>query len=140
MILELQRTLPADRPTVFAALSEPAELRQWWGPEGFTIPSVEFEARPGAAYRIEMQPPAGDSFFLTGEVHEVDPPARLTYTFAWEPPDPDDVETLVELTVGDGTVGLRQGSFKTEERLELHRGGWTESFDKLERLLAQRRV
>jgi hypothetical protein len=26
--------------------------------------------------------------------------------------------------------------FATEERLELHRNGWTDSFDKLERLLA----
>ena len=45
-------------------------------------------------YRIEMQPPEGDAFYLIGEVREVDPPARLAYTFIWEDPDPDDVETL----------------------------------------------
>lgn len=86
-----------------------------------------------------MQPPEGDSFHLTGEFREVAPPHRLAFTFVWEPPDPDDVETLVKLTFRDlggrTEVGFRQGAFKTDERRELHRGGWTESFDKLERLL-----
>jgi uncharacterized protein YndB with AHSA1/START domain len=34
------------------------------------------------------------------------------------------------------TAVLRQGPFKTEERRALHREGWGDSFDKLERLLA----
>ena len=110
------------------------------GPEGFTAPSVEFDPRVGASYRIEMQPPAGDPFSLTGEFREVDPPARLAYTFAWEPPDPDDVETLVELSfrdLGQSTqVLLTQGPFKTEARRELHRNGWTESLHRLELVIS----
>jgi uncharacterized protein YndB with AHSA1/START domain len=124
---------------VFRALSTPAELARWWGPDGFTIPSLEFSPRVGGSYRIEMQPPEGDPFYLTGEFREVDPPARLAYTFAWEEPDPDDVETLVELSLrdlGESTeVVLTQRAFKTEARRELHRQGWTDSFDKLEKLL-----
>ncbi len=124
---------------MFRALSTPAELVKWWGPEGFTIPSLEFSPRVGERYRIEMQPPEGDSFYLTGEFREVDPPARLAYTFAWEEPDPDDVETLVELSLrdlGESTeVVLTQRAFRTEARRELHRQGWTDSFDKLEKLL-----
>ena len=72
----------------------------------------------------------------------MDAPARLAYTFVWEPPDPDDVETQVGLTfrdLGDSTeVALAQGPFKTEDRRALHRDGWTDSFDKLERLVAER--
>jgi uncharacterized protein YndB with AHSA1/START domain len=109
---------------------------------GFTIPSLQFEARVGERYRIEMQPPDGDSFFLAGEFQEVDPPARLAYTFIWEDPDPDDVETLVTLSfreLGESTeVALAQGPFKTEARRALHHGGWTDSFDKLEELIAAR--
>ena len=138
--LELNRTLPVPRESVFAAFSEPEELAQWWGPEGFTIPTLDFQPRPGAGYRIEMQPPEGDSFHLIGEFREVDPPTRLSFTFVWEPADPDDVETVAELSfreAGDATeLALRQGQFKTEERLALHRDGWTESLDRLERLLA----
>ena len=89
-----------------------------------------------------MQPPEGDAFHLTGEFREVDPPNRLSFTFVWEPPNPDVVGTLVELSFrenGDSTeVDFRQGMFKTEERCELHRNGWGDSFDKLEALIAGR--
>ena len=140
LILEMTRALPVAPSVVFGAFTEPDELAKWWGPEGFTTPSMEFDPRVGGIYRIEMQPPEGDSFYLTGEFREVDPPARLAYTFIWEPPDPDDVETLVELSFrelgGSTEVAFTQGPFKTEARRELHRGGWTDSFDKLERLLS----
>jgi uncharacterized protein YndB with AHSA1/START domain len=141
LILEIERVLRAAPSVVFGAFSAADVLGKWWGPEGFTATSLEFNPRVGDRYRIEMQPPEGDPFYLTGEFREVDPPARLAYTFVWEDPDPDDVETLVELSfrdLGESTeVVLTQGPFKTEPRRELHRNGWTDSFDKLERFIAQ---
>jgi uncharacterized protein YndB with AHSA1/START domain len=141
-MLELTRVLPAPRPAVFHAFSDAGELAKWWGPEGFTTPSLDFDPRVGESYRIEMQPPEGDPFHLTGEFLELDPPTHLAYSFVWDPPDPDDIETQVRLTfrvLGDSTeVDLVQGPFKTEERRALHRDGWTDSLDKLERLLAAR--
>jgi uncharacterized protein YndB with AHSA1/START domain len=138
--LAIERVLPAAPPVVFAAFSEANELAKWWGPEGFATQSLSFHPRVGETYRIEMQPPEGDPFYLTGEFRELDPPARLAYTFVWEDPDPDDVETLVALSFrdlgGSTEVGLTQGAFKTEARHELHRNGWTESFDKLDRLIS----
>ena len=136
----MTRTVPAARETVFEAFTSAEVLRQWWGPAGFTVASLDYDPRAGASYRIEMQPPEGDAFFLVGEFREVDPPSRLVYTFVWEEPDPDDVDYLVELTFedrGESTeVIFRQGTFKTEARRELHRDGWTDTFDKLERHLA----
>ena len=140
LMLELRRVLPAPPPAVYAAFSDPRELAKWWGPQGFSIPSLDFHPRVGAAYRIEMQPPDGAPFHLTGVFRRADPPARLDFTFAWEEPDPDDVETLVSLTFTDlgGSTQLAQtqGPFKTEARRALHHGGWTDSLDKLERLLS----
>ena len=140
LTLATKRVLSAPRSAVYAAFSDPTELARWWGPEGFTTPSLEFQARVGESYRIEMQPPEGDSFYLTGEFREVEPPARLAYTFIWEDPDPDDAETLVTLSfrdLGEPTeVSLTQGPFRTEARWALHRDGWGDSFDKLERLLS----
>jgi uncharacterized protein YndB with AHSA1/START domain len=139
--LEIKRAVPAPPSRVFEAFSDADELAKWWGPKGFTIPKLDFDPRAGAGYRIQMQPPEGDPFYLAGEFREVDPPARLAFTFAWEDPDPDDVENFVELTfadLGDSTeVALAQGPFKTEARRELHRDGWSDSFDKLEAGLAQ---
>jgi uncharacterized protein YndB with AHSA1/START domain len=142
LTLEIKRLLPAATSVTFAAFSEPDELAKWWGPQGFTIPSMEFDPRVGATYRIEMQPPEGDSFYLVGEFRDVDPPARLAFTFEWEDPDPDDVDTLVELSFrdlgGSTALALTQGPFKTEARRSLHRDGWSDSFDKLERLMSAR--
>jgi uncharacterized protein YndB with AHSA1/START domain len=140
LMLEMRRVLPASGAVVFAAFTDPDQLVEWWGPQGFTTPGLEFEPRAGGSYRIEMQPPEGDSFYLRGEFREVDPPSRLVFTFEWEDPDPDDVENLVTLSfedLGDATeVALEQGPFKTEARRALHRDGWGDGFDKLERRFA----
>jgi uncharacterized protein YndB with AHSA1/START domain len=140
LTLTLTCTLPAPRSAVWRAITEPEQLAKWWGPEGFTAPGVDFEPKVGGRYRIAMQPPGGELFHLHGEFHEVDPPSRLAYTFVWEPPDPDDRETLVTLELEDPRqqteVSLTQGEFATPARLELHRSGWTDSFEKLEELLA----
>jgi uncharacterized protein YndB with AHSA1/START domain len=142
LTLELTRVLPAARPVVFRALSDPTQLAKWWGPAGFTTPSLGFQPRVGRRYRIEMQPPEGDRFHLAGEFRELDPPARLAFTFVWEDPAPDDIETEVGLSlrdVGEATeVVLTQGPFKTQARLALHREGWTDSLNKLERVLSGR--
>jgi uncharacterized protein YndB with AHSA1/START domain len=139
LTLEIKRVLPAVPSVVFAAFTDSSQLAKWWGPDGFTIPNLVFDPRVGETYRIEMQPPEGDAFFLSGEFREVDPSTRLAFTFVWENPDPDDVENLVRLAfrdLGQSTeVSLTQGPFRTEPRWALHRDGWGDSFDKLERLM-----
>jgi uncharacterized protein YndB with AHSA1/START domain len=139
LVLRLEWTLPARRAAVYRALTDPEELGRWWGPRGFTTPRVEFEPRVGDGYRIAMQPPEGEVFHLSGEFKEVEPPARLAYTFRWEPPAPDDRETEVVLVLEDRgektRVALTQGSFATEERYALHEAGWSESMERLEQLL-----
>jgi uncharacterized protein YndB with AHSA1/START domain len=89
-----------------------------------------------------MQPQEGDAFELTGTFREVNVPARIAFSFEWVPADPDDVETVAELSFtahGDSTeVKLVQAPFKTAERRALHRDGWTESFDKLVELVSPR--
>jgi uncharacterized protein YndB with AHSA1/START domain len=138
--LHLERVLPAAQGRVFALVSEPQLLAQWWGPNGFSVPSVEIDARVGGHYRIEMKPPDADAFFLSGEFREVEPQSCLAYTFRWEPPDLDDRETVVVLSLesfGESTLlTVDQGDFATEERRELHVQGWSESIDRLAELIA----
>lgn len=141
LMLRLKRVLPSPRAVVYGALTDQAQLATWWGPRGFTAPSVEFDPRVGGSYRIAMQPRDGDLFHLSGEFREVDPPARLVYTFRWDPPDLDDRETVVTLSLrerGEGTeLLLTQGEFATGERLALHEAGWIESLGRLEQVLVE---
>jgi uncharacterized protein YndB with AHSA1/START domain len=139
LVLELRRRIEAPPSIVFAACVDPAQVAQWWGPLGFAVPSAEMDVRPGGGYRIEMQPPEGEAFVLEGEYLEVNPPQRLAYTFRWDPPDPDDVETVVTLNLGaasEGTeVALGQEGFATEARRRLHEEGWTDTLERLDRFL-----
>jgi uncharacterized protein YndB with AHSA1/START domain len=141
LMLRLKGILPFPRMVVYGALTEPGQLARWWGPRGFSAPSIDFNPLVGGSYRIAMQPPEGDRFYLSGEFREVDPPARLVYTFRWSPPDPDDRETVVVLSLqdqADGTgVFLTHGGFATEGRRALHETGWTDSFGRLEQVLAE---
>jgi uncharacterized protein YndB with AHSA1/START domain len=121
---------------VFEMLTDPTALARWWGPQGFTTPEIRLDLRVGGSYRFTMQPPDGEAFHLSGDFREVHPPDRLSFTFRWEEPDPDDRETVVSLSLasvgGATTVTLSQGEFATEGRLELHRKGWADSFEKLD--------
>jgi uncharacterized protein YndB with AHSA1/START domain len=139
LTLAMKRELPAARARVFRAFVRPDEIARWFGPKGYTIPSVEFRPSVGEHYRIEVQPPDGERFYVAGEVREVDAPSRLGFTFVYEEPTPDDVETQVALSFldrGESTdVDLTQGLFRTKERRALHHDGWSDSFDKLERFI-----
>ena len=138
--LRKTRTLPGRCARVFGALTEQDQLARWWGPNGFSAPSVEIDLRVGGAYRIAMQPPDGELFYLVGEFLEVNPPTRLSYTFRWEDPDPEDQETIVTLCLrdlGDATeLEFSQGEFGTERRRALHDEGWTNSLDRLLELIS----
>jgi uncharacterized protein YndB with AHSA1/START domain len=140
--LHLERRLPAAADLVYRMHTDPDLLAQWWGPKGFSVPSIDLSLRVGGEYRIAMQPPEGDVFFLSGEFRDVQPDARLAYTFRWEPPDPDDRETLVVLSFVDlgkaSSLTIDQGVFATVERRALHEQGWTESIDRLEELIQRR--
>jgi uncharacterized protein YndB with AHSA1/START domain len=139
LVLAQRSELDAPVGTVFRALVEPTLLTKWWGPAGFTTPEIALDLRVGGAYRFGMRPPDGDLFHLAGEFLEVDAPRRLSYTFRWEEPAPDDRETVVTLTLeghdGGTEIALEHGVFATEERLELHRNGWTDALVKLRDLV-----
>ncbi len=135
--LHLEKNLVVPQERVFSAFIDDEQLRRWWGPAGFSVPRLEFDAVEGREYRIAMQPPDGVVFHIRGTFRAVEPPRRLVFTFIYEEPDPDDQETLVTLTFASTDPGTRvildQGPFKTAARLNLHRDGWTETLERLER-------
>ena len=139
MRLHLEKILAVPPERVFAAFVDADHLRRWWGPAGFTVPRLQFDATEGGHYRIGMQPPDGDVFHIRGTFRAVEPPRRLGFTFIYEEPDPDDQETLVTLTFDSTDSGTRvildQGPFKTTARLKLHSEGWQDTLERLERSL-----
>jgi uncharacterized protein YndB with AHSA1/START domain len=138
LTLELERVFAVAPPVLWLAFANPVQLERWWGPEGVRTTALDWSPRAGGAYRLAMAPALDEPFELSGEFRAAEEPSRLTFTFVWEPPDTDDVETVADLVfrdLGEATqLQLTQGTFKTEARLEVHRHGWGDSLDRLSRV------
>ena len=133
--LIIKRTFQAPRERVFAAWTQAEALKQWWGTEGHTVPSVEMDLAVGGKYRVEMRTDEGESFYLNGAFVEITPPERLVFTFRWERGEWDYPETLVSIDLtGEGdetTVTLTHEGFPDENMRDEHHGGWSECLDNL---------
>lgn len=139
--LEIRRTFDAPRERVFAALTQPEILRQWFCPTDMTVTEVEFVARVGEPFVVKMREPDGSIDTGRGVVREVAPPERLSYTWQWswdngEDPSPETLITI-ELRERDGKTDMtfRHEGFLTEKSRDGHEHGWNQVFDKLPPLL-----
>ena len=118
---------PAAR--VFAALTDPEQILQWWGsPEAYRTTGAQCDVRVGGSYRLEATSSEGNVMNIVGTFLEVDPPKRLAYT--WNPSWEDDMpETIVrfDLTERDGStlVRLEHTGFVAAEARDGHDRGWT---------------
>lgn len=137
--LRLTRVFNAPREKVWRAWTDPEEMKHWFGPKGYTTPRIEMDFRPGGHYRIAMQPPEGEVFYLNGVFQEIRPPERLAYTFQWEKGTWDYPETLVTVEFRDRgaqtELVLTQERFPEEKMRDDHGGGWTSTLDCLEEYL-----
>lgn len=89
--LMMRRTFHAPRSLVWKAFTDPAALRQWWGPHHFTNSRVEVDLRVGGALRIDMTAPDGTVFPMTGTFTEIREPELLAFTdeaFMPDSPEP----------------------------------------------------
>ena len=140
--LVLTRHFDAPPAQVFDAFVEKALMQSWYGPEGYTIPACDIDARVGGKYRIEMHSPAGGVSVLTGEFREIKAPVRLVYSWAWLQGAGRGPETLVTLTFkekdGGTELTLEHTGFATEDARARHRHGWESSMTSLENRFAGR--
>jgi uncharacterized protein YndB with AHSA1/START domain len=75
--LTITRTLNATAQAVWDAWTTPEQFKQWYMPAPFTVPSCEFDVRPGGKLRIETQDPQGNIMPVVGEFTEVEQPKKL---------------------------------------------------------------
>jgi uncharacterized protein YndB with AHSA1/START domain len=131
--LVIKRTFNAPRDLVWKAWSDPAQAKEWWGPNGFTLPFLEMDQRTGGKWRAMMRSPDGKDMWQHGVYREIIPPEKTVYTFAWDA-DPEN-ETLVSVVFkpkGDKTeMTFTQEGFSSAEDREGHNDGWSQTFNRL---------
>ncbi len=124
----VEKTLAAPPEVVFSALTDPEQLKQWFGPSAL-IPTTECEndLRDGGGYRMVMRMRDGSEVTITGTYLEVNPYSRLRFTWSWDEKDEDlKTEVAISLTPhGEGThLVLNHSGFRTEEDRAEHNSGW----------------
>ncbi|HKD48858.1 MAG TPA: SRPBCC domain-containing protein [Rhizomicrobium sp.] len=144
----LVRVIKAPRDLVWNAWTDVAMLKEWWGPEQFTNPRVEGDVRVGGVMHITMHGPKGSPF-------DIDFPMVKRYrevvlgkklVFDNEPLGPNGEKLMEGLTVvtfeshPEGTLVEVTTSAKAlvPEAVGMLGGmdqGWSQSLDKLARLL-----
>jgi uncharacterized protein YndB with AHSA1/START domain len=76
----ITRIFDAPPAAVFKAWIDPRQLELWWGPQGFTNPVCEVDARVGGAWHIVMRAPDGMEYPCGGVYREIVAPERLVFT------------------------------------------------------------
>jgi uncharacterized protein YndB with AHSA1/START domain len=62
---------------IYSAFADPERLARWWGPHGFTNTFVEFDFRPGGAWRFTMHGPEGQPFHNISTFIDIRPNERI---------------------------------------------------------------
>jgi uncharacterized protein YndB with AHSA1/START domain len=85
-----ERTFDASLETVWQAWTNPDILKEWWGPNGVSIPECELDVHVGGELYIVMEAGAalgdfkGTRWPMKGTYTIVEAPTRLSYTSkAW---------------------------------------------------------
>ena len=152
--LVVTRTFAAPRALVFRAWTEPAHLRRWFGPRGWTLTACTVDLRPGGIWHYCMRGPGGEEVWGRAVYREITPPARLVYTdsfadaagnpveptrYGQSPGSPGEVLVTVTFEERDGktvvTLRLAAGTMPDADR-EAVQQGWGESLDRLVETLA----
>ena len=150
--VRIERELDAPIDLVWKMWTDPELFKQWYGPNGMSVPTAKMDVTVGGTRHIcmSMSSQGRDmEMWFTGVYKEVSPPGRLVYTESMcdqngtlispqsmgMPEDfPDITEVVVELTERDNKtrmvmvhIGVAEGTAGA--------GGWGQAFDKLEALI-----
>ncbi|MFC4590519.1 SRPBCC domain-containing protein [Sphaerisporangium corydalis] len=82
--IEIVREFDAPPAKVFRAMTDPGLVPQWLGPREVEMDLLEYDARPGGAYRYIHRSPDGGEYGFRGVFHTVAAGARIIQTFEYE--------------------------------------------------------
>jgi len=146
--LVLARMFDAPRERVWKAWTEPAEVKRWWGPKDFTVPSCKIDLRVGGTYLYCMRSPEGKDYWGTGVYREIVRPRKLVatdsfadakgrvvsataYGLSAETPLEMLLTVTLEDVAGKTKLTLRHDGLPAGPDQEGAEQGWTESFERL---------
>jgi uncharacterized protein YndB with AHSA1/START domain len=147
-----ERTFNASSDKVWRVWTDEDSMKHWWGPNGYTAPSIRNDVRVGGTYLWAMRSPKGAMSWNTGVYQEVVPNTRMvsTSSFADETGQalpgskapvpgrwPDAITVTVDFSESNGKtkVTVTEAGMPLFVKL-LAKIAWDQQFDKIQSLLS----
>jgi len=139
---------------VFQALTQPALLKRWWAPQGWTTPYVTVNLQKGGLFLYCMRSPEGQDIWGRGIFSELDAPKRIVYFDSFSDEDGNQVEpshygmsadhpnqsrVIISLSKlkGGTKLTLRHDLPRFFPEREMMQQGWNEMLGRLDVLLSE---
>jgi uncharacterized protein YndB with AHSA1/START domain len=142
--LEIKRFIQASRDRVYAAWTDPAQLKKWFGPENVKTRNLIADARVGGEFRWDLTDQEGKEITISGEYRELEPGKKIVFTWRLEE-DEDWINDNSIVTVeffdrkGGTEIRLTHEKLPNETSRDDHTQGWNSVLDKVERFLSGNR-
>ena len=132
--LTIVRRIKASPETVFAALTRPEQIAEWWGPDAGPVLLAEIDLREGGRFRVRFRMVDGSEHESSGVYREVAPPRRLVMTWQWRGEDTNESLVSIDLRpLEDGTeMTFTHSRLPNRASRDSHLEGWNGAIDKLE--------
>lgn len=135
--LTIVRRIAARPAIVFDALTTPAGIAQWWGPDAGPVLLAETEPRVGGRFRVRFRMLDGRERESSGEYLEVVRPQRLVMSWRWcgsaDADEPSRVEFDLRAIAHGTELTLTHSRLPDEATRRSHEAGWSGALDKLQR-------
>ena len=139
--LEIKRFIRASRDRVYAAWTDPAQLKKWFGPENVQTRDLIADVRVGGRFRWDLTDQEGKEITISGEYREVELGKKIVFT--WRLEEDEDWKNhgstvTVEFSDREGGTEIRLTHEKlpNEASRDDHTQGWNSALDKVEKFLS----
>lgn len=139
--LVLDRVIDIPPEKVWAAWTQPEQVKVWFCPKPWSVSHCEIDLRPGGLFKTIMVSPEGQQFLNVGCLLEVKENERLVWTDALLPgyrpaEKPFFTGVLILQRQGTGTRYIAIGLHKDEASRQQHeqmgfQEGWGKALDQL---------
>ena len=125
------RRIKASPAKVWAAITRPDQMIQWWGPDAGPTLRADVDVRPGGRFSVVFRLLNSDEHNPTGIYREVVPERKLVFT--WDlPGERESLVTILLKPIDGGTeLTLHHEHLPDEAKRQSHEQGWRGLLDKL---------
>jgi uncharacterized protein YndB with AHSA1/START domain len=140
--LEIKRFINAPRARVYAAWTDPAQLREWFGPVWVQTREIFAEAKVGGKFRWDLIDCDGKEKTIAGEYREIIRGKKIVFTWKHEGHEAWANRTsMVTIELSDHNTGtelrLKHEQLPDEESRDGHNRGWNSVLDRLEKFVSE---